>query len=211
MTLLAGLYAILAAFLGTVVWAGITAVTGYQIGWMAIGLGALIGAGVKLGGGQGKPAALFAGGLAIVAMFLGNLMAANIALNKAITEEAKAALTQEAYQHALAEADEFVLISENEYADFIVKHEYTEAKSTRDVSREDLQMFADYSVPELRRIHTDHPDFNTWRNDAYQNMQAGIKSQVNLVQVVVEDLGVIGFLFMGMGLMAAVRAAGEWD
>lgn len=212
MNLMAGLFAVVAAIVGTLVWAIITNVTGYQIGWMAIGMGALVGAGVRFGGGEGKPAALFAGGLALVGMFAGNMMAANIALDNAIKKEAKFALTREAYAETITAADAFVMTSEDQYPDFIIEHTFiSEASSPEDVTVAEIEEFKTVSIPELRRIHTERPDFNTWRNEEYTYARAAIRNEVNLVQFVFEDLGIIGFVFMIMGLVAAVRIVGEWE
>lgn len=212
MTLMAGVYAVVAAIGGTVVWAIITNLTGYQIGWMAIGMGALVGAGVRFGGGEGKPAALFAGGLALVGMFLGNLMAASIALDSYIKEEAQLALTQEAYTDAMTAANEFVLTPEEKYPEFILAHTFiSAADSPEGVTAAEIQQFKEVTVPELRRLHNERPDFSTWRNQEYVYARAVIKSEVNLVQFVFEDLGIIGFVFMIIGLVAAVRVVGEWD
>ncbi len=41
---------LLAAVVGATVWAGVTVVAGYQIGWIAIGIGFLVGIAVRIGG-----------------------------------------------------------------------------------------------------------------------------------------------------------------
>ncbi len=68
--ILAGL---LAAVLGAVVWAAVTCITKYQIGWMAVGVGFLVGFSVKKFGRGGTP--LYGGIGAVLALFgclLGN-------------------------------------------------------------------------------------------------------------------------------------------
>ena len=47
---------LLAAVLGAAVWAGVTVATGYQIGWMAVGVGFVVGFTVRL---LGKGVTLF--------------------------------------------------------------------------------------------------------------------------------------------------------
>ncbi|MHC5010658.1 MAG: hypothetical protein ACYTG6_06850 [Planctomycetota bacterium] len=65
-----------AALSGAILWATITVLTGWQIGWMAIGIGALVGVAVRAGGNGQDPAYGFMGAaLALVGCMLGNLLA----------------------------------------------------------------------------------------------------------------------------------------
>ncbi len=70
-----GLFAgILAAIICAVVWAIVTVVTNYQIGWMAVGLGYVVGMAVKnFGRGQTKAYALTGGTLALLGCVAGNI------------------------------------------------------------------------------------------------------------------------------------------
>ena len=71
--ILAGLAA---SLLGAAVWAGVTVVTGYQIGWMAVGVGFLVGFTVRTVGKGVDTAFGFVGaGLALLGCGVGNLLA----------------------------------------------------------------------------------------------------------------------------------------
>jgi hypothetical protein len=64
-----------AAIVGAAIWAAITAATEYQIGWMAIGVGFLVGFAVRLVGRGTEPAFGIAGAvLALLGCALGNLL-----------------------------------------------------------------------------------------------------------------------------------------
>lgn len=64
-----------AAVLGSVVWATITALTMYQIGFMAIGVGFLVGFAIrKMGQGIDKVFGYFGAGLALLGCLVGNLL-----------------------------------------------------------------------------------------------------------------------------------------
>lgn len=69
--------------LGAGLWAAITIITDYQIGYMAIGLGLLVGLGVRFtSGGAGTVHGLIGGSLALMGCLLGNLLAVLIVVSR---------------------------------------------------------------------------------------------------------------------------------
>lgn len=68
---LAGL---VAAVIGAVLWAVLTVTTGYQIGFMAVGIGFLVGFAVRLGHGTTKVFGVLGGTLALLGCLLGNFL-----------------------------------------------------------------------------------------------------------------------------------------
>ena len=76
MGLLAG---IVAAIAGALLWAGITAATQYQIGWMAVGIGFLVGFAVRLfGKGMSSIYGVMGAILSLAGCLLGNLLSISI-------------------------------------------------------------------------------------------------------------------------------------
>lgn len=65
---------LLAAIIGGVVWAAVTVNTGYQIGWMAVGVGALVGFAVRMGRGVDLYFGIIGAVLAFVGCALGNFL-----------------------------------------------------------------------------------------------------------------------------------------
>jgi hypothetical protein len=64
------------AVVGAAGWALITAVTEYQIGWMAVGVGFLVGLGLRHGGkGLDKTFGIMGAGLALLGCLVGNVLA----------------------------------------------------------------------------------------------------------------------------------------
>lgn len=62
--------------IGAVLWAAITYFSGYQIGWLAVGVGLLVGFGVrKLGKGIDKEFGVVGGIIALISVVLGNFLA----------------------------------------------------------------------------------------------------------------------------------------
>lgn len=71
---MAVVYGLIAALLGAAVWAGVTIATEYQIGWMAVGIGFLVGIAVRAGGKGIDPIYGIVGAvLSLVGCTLGNL------------------------------------------------------------------------------------------------------------------------------------------
>ena len=69
------LFGLAAAMIGASLWAVITALSGWQIGFMAIGVGWLAGQGVRLGGkGTDQSFAFIGAGLALLGCLFGNLL-----------------------------------------------------------------------------------------------------------------------------------------
>jgi hypothetical protein len=68
---LGGFAGLAAAMIGAIVWAIVTVTTNYQIGWMALGVGALVGFALRIGNG-GKAFGVLAGLLALFGCVLGN-------------------------------------------------------------------------------------------------------------------------------------------
>lgn len=66
-----------AALVGAGIWALVTVLTGYQIGWMAIGVGVLVGWAVRrAGNGPDRSFGFLGASLALIGCALGNLLAA---------------------------------------------------------------------------------------------------------------------------------------
>jgi hypothetical protein len=75
------LAAVAGAIVGAIAWAAITAATGFQIGYMALGVGFLAGFGMRtVGGGRERADGIVAGAVAFLGCVLGNLLAAGVTI-----------------------------------------------------------------------------------------------------------------------------------
>jgi len=74
--------------LGAAVWAGVAYFTNFEIGWIAWGIGALVGAGVAMGAGErvGPRTATAAAVIAVLAVLAGKYVAADLAVRKHMPE-----------------------------------------------------------------------------------------------------------------------------
>jgi hypothetical protein len=77
----------IAGVIGAMVWASISLATGYQIGWMAVGVGIIVGFAVRAGGNPDSPLqGIVGGGLALFSCVLGNIFCGiNLNSNEANT------------------------------------------------------------------------------------------------------------------------------
>jgi hypothetical protein len=74
---------IAAAVVGAIIWAIITVVTGYQIGWMAVGVGFLVGYAVRMFGKGADPVFGVAGAaIALAGCLTGNLLTVVILISR---------------------------------------------------------------------------------------------------------------------------------
>ena len=92
---LAAIGGILGAIVGAGIWAGITALTNFQIGWMAIGVGFLVGLGIrKFGQGIDVSFGILGAVLSLAGCLAGNLLTICIAAGKELEVSFLDILTQ---------------------------------------------------------------------------------------------------------------------
>ena len=74
---------IIAAAVGAAIWAVVTVLTGYQIGWMAVGVGFIVGFAVRIfGKGISKSFGVVGAGLSLLGCLAGNLFSVCAILSK---------------------------------------------------------------------------------------------------------------------------------
>ena len=108
--------AVAGAVIGAVIWAAVTAGTGYEVGYVAWGVGILVGMGAKLLGGEGVPTGIACAVLALLSIFSGKMVAAHYIVRGEIVDSMQDMFTQQDYDVAMREAEDFALLeSEAEY------------------------------------------------------------------------------------------------
>lgn len=133
---------VLGGIVGAVLWGVIAAFSGFEIGWIAWGIGALVGAGVAWGTEGGKVPGVMAVVISVLAIFAGKFIALEMVVNKEVKSAGEKIAT-------LSESDEGYLISW--LADAIIVKMQDEGKPVNwpaGVSPEDAQSEADYP-PEI--------------------------------------------------------------
>ena len=199
--------AIVAALVGTALWAAVTLLTGYEIGYVAWAVGGLVGGAAMLGGGRGVPTGVICAGLALVAIFGGKYYTVYFEL-QSYKDEAIADVTQARYDSYIEELEAFAAIkSESEHPAFMARFEYSESTNAVGVTGEELHDFREYSVPFLEEESANVPDYNTWASEVTVRIEEYYSQGVDIVSLVIENLGPIDLIFGALGVMTAFRLA----
>lgn len=192
-----------AALLGAGVWAAICALTYYEIGWIAWGIGGLIGLGAVATGGRGQTLAVACGGLALASIFVGKLLASQFILDNELQKGVAQNVTQEVYNERQVDARDFVALDPQpdpeKLKDYLVQHGFSEGLTVEDVSDQEVANFLAEIAPDLKDFAARQPSLEEWRDE----FVAKFKEEISLVDVVVEDLGLFDLLFVFLGVSTA--------
>ena len=196
------------AVLGAIIWAVVADHTGYEIGWIAWGLGVLVGFGAKFCGGGRSGAALgsICAVLALIAIFGGKMLALERIIPQQIREQCMEEFTLDMYQELKADAKALEkLESSEEYPAFMVQHMFTTAEKPEDVTEEEVQDFEVYTIPTLKEINEGTLSFETWRKSRTDSEVAYIMSEISLAEEVVTNFHPVDILFALLGLASAYK------
>ena len=212
MRITALLVAAIGAFVGAAIWAVIAATTGYEVGYVAWGIGLLVGFGAKIAGGVGKPLAAACAGLALIGIFGGKMMAVRYDFAKQTKAMLEALTSKERYQEDLRDAADFAALkSEDEYAAFMVTHKYIDDEQPAPkVTAEDVQEFKEHSVPHLKKLHADKPSYEQWRESCNANLAENFRPSISMsgmARVAMSQLGAMDLVFALLGVATAYRVA----
>ncbi|MFA6244723.1 MAG: hypothetical protein WC655_27510 [Candidatus Hydrogenedentales bacterium] len=203
MSIMAIVMALLAAILGSGAWAALAISTDYEVGYVAWGIGVLVGwAGAKFGG-RGMGMAVICAVLTLLSIFCGKLVATEHFLGKEL-ETQLGALTEQDYAIAKEEAAQFAaLTSEDQYPEYMVKYEYTDATDAASIPAGQLADFKEFNVPNLREFNSNPPTFEQWKESISLQQDAIGSSPIFLASIVVSSLGLIDILFAVLGIGSA--------
>jgi len=200
--------AVVGAVVGAVIWGAITALTGYEVGYVAWGIGLLVGGLARAAGGSGQTTGLACVVLALASIFAGKLLAVKLAAPEWIREAAaeELDLTRDYYDVLMTDSEEFAkLQSEDDYPQFMVVSGYSEAENPDDVGTDEVDGFIRYQVPRLRRLYEDEPDYSTWRKQELDRVVEFSLKDFSLTEEVVSSLGLLDIVFAVLGLATAYK------
>jgi len=191
------------AVLGALIWAGITYFTHYEVGWVAWGIGGLVGGGCVMLGGRGQNMAVLCAALALVSIFLGKLLATQFLIGSEIEKAIAHHLTHETYQETRQDWTDFAKledpITDDQLREFMATHSYTEGNTPAEVTADEIAYFRAQTIPFLRGMASSQPTIEQWRDGAREEM----RSMMPLMDFVKEDLSLFDFLWAFLGVSTA--------
>lgn len=205
------------AILGAIVWAMIAVFTGYEIGWIAWGVGAGVGYGAHLLEGRGRVMGVVCAGLAALSILGGKMMVVNHFVGEEIAGMADFQPTRENYDAIKAEAAAFAALgSEQEYPAFMVQYQYTDVATAGEVSQEEVNDFKEWNVGHLQAWAAEPPTFEAWSADFAANSaanSAAFADSIPMTELLFSSLGAMDILFFALGIITAfqVGSGGEYD
>lgn len=198
--------ALVGAALGALIWAGIATWTGLEIGWVAWGVGGLVGFGAAVLGGAGTTTGGVRAVLALVSIFAGKWIATDAIAEREIRELVTLALNHDAYKELRSQASDFATItSESDYPEFMIVHGYTAAEYEDEVPAAELIAFRMAMVPELRKFQRTQPSYAQFKEQYADEAVAAWSAEISTAEVVKENLSGFDFLFGILGLVTAFQ------
>jgi hypothetical protein len=190
--------AIGAAAVGAAIWAAIVLITNYEVGWVAWGIGGLVGGACAGLGGRGQPLAATCAGLALASILVGKFAAVHFGMEGAIREELEAIASEELYDDQRKDWTDYAELpgspSDEQIETFILDHDY------EDVS---VVEFRESIAPHLIDLANRNPSFDVWRSDFVEMQVVAVNEQVSVIEIVKEDLGAMDLLFAFLGVSTA--------
>lgn len=200
--------ALVGAIVGALIWAAVSYFTGYEVGWVAWGIGALVGGFAKALGSSDKATAAACAALALGSIFVGKVMAVEYSVGQMVSSLGEVLYTPEYYEEYKVQVDEFhQLKSVDEYPDFILKHDLRSADAQGDITAEELDHFKSKTVPEFKQFKEEQPAFEKWREDQLAGLSLAASQGPSTVDAVVDELGPIDIIFALLGVVTAYKLA----
>lgn len=208
----------LAALLGAAVWAGVMIKTGYEIGWVAWGIGGAVGAAVAKAGGRGVPMAATAAVLALLSVAGGKWVGAAVVLedefgadyDREVERMVEDNRNYATYKEIESDARLWVELegpaSDAQLSRFMVDRNYTEAASTGGVTSGELEWFRADQGPFLVEFHAAPPTYDEWAVDweaGFREQMNDYKTEYTPLMYTLEGLTIMDLIFAALGLATA--------
>ena len=198
--------AIAAALIGAVVWAVIVKTTDYEIGWIAVGIGALIGAVAGKLGARGFAAGVVAAALALLSIAGGKVAGFSLILTDLEEESIAENCTLAVYEETRADAEGFAALgeapSDEELIEYMVEHRFTEG-SMLEVAQEEIDYFTEEQAPYLRLFEQDSPSFESWSQEIEREVRASWAEAGSPLENAIENLEFLDLIFAAFGISTA--------
>jgi hypothetical protein len=199
---------VVVALLGALLWKFIAVTFNYELGLIAWLVGGAIGFSAAVAGAKGQSAAVACAVLALLAILGGKYMAASSFISEATASvaaggEFEGMNLRTVYDELRVDAARFseAVTDERSLREFLVERGYSEAGDAPSVTDEEIQSFKEFVQPRLETMLSNPQSYEEWKNDTL----ASDLEDISVVGVIIEDLGVIDFLFLFLGVGTAYR------
>lgn len=194
------------ALVGAIGWALLLKQAGYEIGWIAWGIGALVGWIAVKAGGQGRTLAVGAAVLTVFSIFAGKLLGYHLQVEAGAEEMADQEV--QAYDEYLHDASDWAELCANgepapeAVRGFMSTHEYAEP-GREQIPAEELDSFLAYMAPRLEWMQSEKPTPEEFRARAESDLHELVYAEANLPALVLADLNHYDALFAFLGISTA--------
>ena len=189
----------IAALLGALVWMGVAVGFNRELGWVAWGVGGLVGFASAVTGARGGSAGMMCAMLAMCAIIGGKIFAVQQFQDSGWITDEDSVFWYEEYKLD-AELYQELDGSDADLRAFIFERNYTEAWSETDVSQADIDDFMADSAPMLEWMTESDPAMEEW----VEYMNASIAEESAFASVI-NNLDLFDALWLFLGLTTAYR------
>jgi hypothetical protein len=196
--------AVIGAVLGAIIWAVITVLTGYEWAIVAWLVGGLVGFSASFMGSKGSFMGLICALCALGAIYFGKCFAIDYTAEDDLKELAELSFSREVYDEFKFNAEAFSKItSESQYPSFIAYAGYSETENPEEVTQEEIDDFVEYTIPELKKMLEENPDYDTWKQQSTDQLIASVNANYTSADFVIDSLGLFDLLFAFLGVATA--------
>lgn len=185
-----------AAVVGALVWGGVSHFSGYEIGWLAVGVGALTGWACVQASGRGTVMAATAAAFALLAILGGKYMATVWSIGKFVRGDSG---VQAHYEELVRDSKDLVALGDE--PDDELLEQYMEDHGYVDFTVEE---FRDTAAASVREFATEHPTVDSYASAIVDETMGHLSLQAIYVSDNPKDL-ILDLLFLGLGVGAAFQ------
>jgi len=200
MPILAIASSLISALVGVLIWAAIAYFANLEVGYVAWGIGLLVGVASAKTGGKGPAMGVVCALLTLLSIFGGKMLATDYIIKK----ELRTYMTHELYDEFKFDSDAFQKLpadlSDKDIMQFMQEHnyDYDENGNKRNITSQDLATFKAQNIPSFKSFAEDNPTFEEWQDDCVK-----YSLDVPIYSLVIDDLNLIDIVFALLGVCTA--------
>ena len=193
-----------AAILGVVIWAGIALGTEREFGWIAWGIGGLVGWATTKAGGAGMKAAVLAAVLTACSIGGGRVGTIKLVTGGIIQEYTTSEEFRDELLDLKVDAMDFAklngAVDDGVLIQFLTDHKYYASDDTQDFNDVYLANFRQVQIPLLEKLGTP-----TGEMDYLDDVRSDMAENLGVWKLLKEGSGIVDLLFLLLGIGTAFK------